>query len=142
MCFKSNNCLGSIFSNRKNGELKKIYFNKPVSWERACAYIYYESESKSDEELEVYQLQQEIDYIYSIKLTNEIINKEKDISDYKIVFFSGENKQYEIKTRLDDYQKIYNIVTGLGEKDTFTRGEWLNYNNKIKIGKIHQIKNK
>lgn len=122
--------------------LKKIYFNKPVSWENVYAYIYDESENKPLEELEVFQLQQEKDYIYSIKLTDKIINTEKEVSDYRIIFFSEENKEYEIKTRLDGYNKIYNIVTGLGEAETFTRGEWLNYNKNIKIGKIPTTKNK
>ena len=120
---------------------KYIYFNKPVSWQDAYVYIYNE-ENEARDNTKSFKLKQEKDYIYSIKLTDKILDKSKDISKYRIIFYSGDDERYEIKTNFEGYNKIFNIITGLGEKSFFTKGEWSDYDKNIKIGKIPTTKKK
>jgi len=117
----------------------KVYFNKPVSWEQAYAYVYDENGKDILGKWPGIELTQQEDYICFFELTT----KENKNIEYKVIFNNG--SEYEVEDEYEGYNKIYNITRGIGENNTDTEGEWLEYSQDIKIGKIpttdKQIKN-
>lgn len=117
--------------------LGKIYFNKPVSWEQVYAYLCDNNGNEILGEWPGIKLTNEEDYIYYVDVTTSM----KDhITNYKIIFNDGE--KYKVETNCAGYNKIYNLMTGIGEENSETIGEWLDYSKDIKVGKIPTTQNK
>ena len=126
-----------ILVNQNNKVVGKIYFNKPVSWEQAYAYLCDEKGKELLGKWPGIKLIKEEDYIHSFEVTSKISNK---INECKVTFNNGD--KYEVEDECEGYNKIYNITSGIGEKNTTTSGQWLNYNKDIKIGKIPTTESK
>lgn len=140
--------------------LGRIYFNKPVAWENPHAYMY----SGSTEIFGVWpgqELTRLEDYIYYIDITNDLIKSEDELENFKIIFNNGgkyynqadTSFAYELnKAICEGFNKIYNVTSGSGRYkksdgsySVESTGEWLDYSENVKIGKIpttnSQIKN-
>lgn len=129
--------LSIIFFINSPKEFGKIYFNKPVSWDFAYAYLYDDNKNEPLGAWPGQELTHLEDYIYYFNVTKDMIQNPENISNYKIIFNSGNSSpKYEINAICEGYNKIFNITTGIGEKNTSSTGNWLNYNENIKIGKI------
>ena len=109
----------------------KIYFNRPVSWEKAYAYLYDDKGKVLVGKWPGIELISEKDYICFFEVSTKVTD---DIKNYKVIFNDG--KDYLIEGFCTGYNKIFNITTGIGEKYAKTTGEWLDYNENLKIGKI------
>ncbi len=133
----------SIYFSKKEKTLGKIYFDKPASWEHVYAYLYDSNTQTTSEQISVSELKQEKDYIYSYEITNHML---KNLDNFTIVFHSdiaNENpNQYRVEANFEGYNKIYHLQYGIGENNTNTIGEWLDYNENINIGKIPTTENK
>lgn len=116
----------------------KIYFNKPVSWENVYAYLYEENEENIEGLWPGEELKCEKDYIYYLNITNNMIENTNDIENYNIVFNNGDDEfsRYSVEADCLGYDKVYNLKKGIGENEETTVGEWLDYSEDIKIGKI------
>jgi len=135
-----------IYESKKNYQaqvLGKIYFNKPVSWDCVYGYICDEENEVSKEPIGI-ELKKEVDYIYSFEITNKMIPSKSDINNLNIIFRSNNNESaiYEIQDEFVGFDKIYNLTQGIGEKNQITIGEWLDYDEDIKIGKIPTTESK
>ena len=109
----------------------KVYFNKPVSWEQAYAYLCDNNGNEILGEWPGIELTNEEDYIYYFDVTTSA----KDyITNYKIIFNDGE--KYKVEAKCVGYNKIYNLINGIGEENSENIGEWLDYSKDIKVGKI------
>lgn len=127
-----------FIGNKNNSEVVgKIYFNKPVSWEQAYAYLCDEKGKELLGKWPGIELAKEEDYIHSFEVTNKISNK---IDECKVTFNNGD--KYAVEEECEGYNKIYNLTSGIGEKNTRTSGEWLDYSEDIKIGKIPTTEDK
>ena len=126
-----------ILVSQNNKIVGDIYFNKPVSWEQAYAYLCDEKGKELLGKWPGIELTKEEDYIYSFEVTKKINSK---MDDCKVTFNNGD--KYRVEEECEGYNKIYNITNGIGEKNTRTSGEWLDYNEDIKIGKIPTTENK
>lgn len=126
--------------------LGRIYFNKPVSWECAYAYLYDNNRNELIGTWPGIELNQEEDYIYYLEITKQMLKNPNDLNDCKVIFNNGivqnDQEQYRVETNCEGFGKIYNITKGLGELDQQTIGEWIDYNEHIKIGKIPTTENK
>lgn len=129
--------LAIVLVNQNNKVVGKIYFNKPVSWEQVYAYVYDEKGKELLGKWPGIELTKEEDYIHSFEVTNKIRNK---IDECKVTFNNGSN--YIVEEQCEGYNKIYNLTSGIGEKNTRTSGEWLDYSEDIKIGKIPTTESK
>lgn len=113
----------------------KIYFNKPVSWEQAYAYLCDEDGNELLGKWPGTELSKQEDYIYFFEVATK-----NNIKEHKLIFNDG--NKYQIEENGINYNKIYNVTTGIGEKNKKTIGEWLDYSEDIKIGKIPTTESK
>lgn len=123
--------------NTNNKIVGKIYLNKPVSWEQAYAYLCDEKGKELLGKWPGIELTKKEDYIYYFEVTNKISRK---INKCRVTFNNGD--KYIVEEECKGYNKIYNLTSGIGEKNTRTLGQWLNYSQDIKIGKIPTTENK
>ena len=127
-----------FIGNKNNSEVVgKIYFNKPVSWEQAYAYLCDEKGKELLGKWPGIELTKEEDYIHSFEVTSKIGNK---IDECKVTFNNGD--KYAVEEEFQGYNKIYDLTSGIGEKDKRNSGKWLDYSENIKIGKIPSTESK
>ena len=129
--------LANVVANKNNEVVGKIYFNKPVSWEQAYAYLCDEKGKELLGKWPGIELTKEEDYIHSFEVISKIGNK---IDKCKVTFNNGD--KYAVEEACEGYNKIYNLTSGIGEKNLRTSGEWLDYSEDIKIGKIPATESK
>ena len=127
----------TVVANKNNEIVGKIYFNKPVSWEQAYAYLCDEKGKELLGKWPGIELIKEEDYIHSFEVTSKIGNK---IDECKVTFNNGD--KYAVEEECQGYNKIYDLTSGIGEKNKRNSGKWLDYSENIKIGKIPATESK
>lgn len=130
--------INTINQNKNSEQIaKKIYFNKPVSWEEAYAYLCDDKGNEIFGEWPGIELTKQQDYIYFFEITNQIKN---GINKCKVTFNNG--AEYKVTENCIGYNQIYNLTSGIGEDYVETTGEWIEYKEDIKIGKIPTTQSK
>lgn len=129
----------------EEGVLGKIYFNKPVSWEYPHVYIYNDSIEPIEEpfgEWPGIELTQEEDYIYYFTIEDGIVSNEEELNNFKINFNNGWHSDNDelnyvlADVEFEGFDKIYNVTSGLTTSSRNNTGEWIDYSEDLKIGKI------